>query len=107
MTNDEFEEAAQEVRDLAEALDQACVRAVEASDAIADPQQALERSVPLADFIAVAAKTLATHGADLGRRPTQRIWKAEELSLARLADRTGISRKRAGSDDAPEESPEA
>lgn len=99
MTTDDFEEAAQEIRNLAEALDQACVRAAEASDAIDDPQQALERSVPLADFIAATTQTLAAHGTDLGRRASRRIWKAEELSLARLADRTGISRKRAGSDD--------
>jgi hypothetical protein len=56
-----------------------------------DPQTALDRTGKLA----AATRKMADEAAELRLQAVGRIWEAEQLSLAALADRVGISKSRA------------
>ncbi len=58
----------------------------------ADPQQAFELATKLVDDLG----NLYEQAADLRARQVGRIWRAEELSLADLAERISVSKARAG-----------
>jgi hypothetical protein len=66
--------------------------AVGAVDAISDPQQALERAGDLADSLRATSHELD----EIRVRKAAAIAKAEELSLAHLADRVATSNARSG-----------
>lgn len=56
-----------------------------------DRQAAFE----LADHLAEKLATINTEASEIRRSRIRRIWDAEKLSLARLADKVGISKTRA------------
>lgn len=66
--------------------------AVRAIEGIPDNQQAFELATQLRDEM----DGLVGEAADLRARMVGRIWEAEELSLAALANRIGVSKSRAG-----------
>ncbi len=57
-----------------------------------DPQRAFELATKLVDDLGA----LYEQAADLRARQVGRIWRAEELSLADLAERISVSKARAG-----------
>ncbi|GIG03252.1 hypothetical protein Cci01nite_83450 [Catellatospora citrea] len=65
--------------------------AVAAISAEPDPQRGFEQATE----VAAELRRLADLGADLRAQSVAKIWKAEELSLAGLAERIGVSKARA------------
>jgi 3-methyladenine DNA glycosylase/8-oxoguanine DNA glycosylase len=82
------EEAAAEALD---ALTAAYHQAVAAINAIPDPQRAFEYATQLAN----ALRDTYQQASELRTLTAARIWEAEELSLAALAQRIGVSKARA------------
>ncbi len=74
-----------------EAMRQAYNDAARAIEAIPDAQRAFERASELRDV----ADGLVGEAATLRALMAERIFKAEELSLAALADRISVSKSRA------------
>jgi len=66
-------------------------RAAAAIEAIPDPQEAFEKAGELRS----AADDLVGEAASLRARMVQRIWEAETMSLAALANKIGVSKTRA------------
>lgn len=73
------------------AMRSAYARAAAAIETIPDPQQAFEKAGELRS----AADGLVGEAASLRARMVHRIWEAETMSLAALADRIGVSKTRA------------
>lgn len=73
------------------ALAEAFSRSIEAIGQIANPHRAFECATELADV----SRDQAKKAADLRALSVDRIWTAEELSLAALAGRIGVSKARA------------
>jgi hypothetical protein len=84
-------DAEREVAQALDALAKAHKEAMAAIDAITDPQQAFERATTLANLLG----DMRSEAAELRARTAARIWEAEELSLAALAERIGVSKARA------------
>ena len=82
------EEAAADALD---ALTRAYRAAAAAINAIPDPQRAFEYATQLAN----ALRDTAQRASELRTQAAARIWEAEELSLAALAERIGVSKARA------------
>lgn len=57
-----------------------------------DPQQAFDAATKLASLL----RDLADSAAEIRAETVARIWKTEELSVAGLAERIGVSKARAG-----------
>jgi hypothetical protein len=74
-----------------EALQRAFDRATTAIGDAPSPQQAFEAASALADTLRV----LADRAAERRAQAVAQIWEAEQLSLAGLAQRIGVSRARA------------
>ncbi len=83
-----------EVRVLCVTLEEACRRASEAIDHD-QPEIAFAAANELTELIARAHRATAGIAAGLRSRSAGRIWEAEKLSLAALADRIGVSKARA------------
>jgi hypothetical protein len=60
-------------------------------EAMPDPQQAFERATELRE----TTDKLVGQAAELRARMAGRVWDAEKMSLASLADRIGVSKSRA------------
>jgi DNA-directed RNA polymerase specialized sigma subunit len=73
------------------ALKQAYENAASAIDAAPSAQQAFDAATELANIL----RDLAEAAAEVRARAVARIWKTEELSLASLAQRIGVSKARA------------
>jgi hypothetical protein len=73
------------------ALAEAFSRSAEAIGKIANPHHAFESATELAG----ALRELADKAAELRAQMVERIWAAEEMSLATLAGRIGVSKARA------------
>jgi hypothetical protein len=73
------------------AMRSAYAQAAAAIEAIPEPQQAFEKAGELRS----AADGLVGEAASLRARMVQRIWEAETMSLAALANRIGVSKTRA------------
>src|SRR5215211_6387960 len=82
------EEAAAQALD---ALTTAYQEAVATINAIPDPQRAFEYATQLAN----ALRDTYQQASELRTQAAARIWEAEELSLAALAERIGVSKARA------------
>ena len=82
------EETAAEALD---ALTAAYREAVATIKAIPDPQRAFEYATQLAN----ALRDIYREASELRTHTAARIWEAEELSLAALAERIGVSKARA------------
>jgi hypothetical protein len=82
------EEAAAEALD---ALTAAYQEAVATINAIPNPQRAFEYATQLAN----ALRDTYQQASELRTQAAARIWEAEELSLAALAERIGVSKARA------------
>ena len=80
-----------DVHDALSAMQAAYDDAASAIEAMLDPQRAFERATALRE----AADQLVGEAANLRARMAERIWKTEEMSLASLANRIGISKARA------------
>ena len=82
------EEAAAQALD---ALMAAYRDAAAAINAIPDPQRAFEYATQLASML----RDIAQRASELRTQTAARIWEAQELSLAALAERIGVSKARA------------
>jgi YesN/AraC family two-component response regulator len=82
------EEAAAQALD---ALTAAYQQAVATINAIPDRQRAFEYATQLANTL----RDTAQRASELRTQAAARIWEAEELSLAALAERIGVSKARA------------
>jgi hypothetical protein len=90
----ELERTQPEETAAAEALDAltaAYREAVATINAIPDPQRAFEYATQLAN----ALRDTYQEASELRTHAAARIWEAEELSLAALAERIGVSKARA------------
>lgn len=79
------------IRSILSQLDEINTQAVEAIKAAPATTQTFTAATELADHL----RRLGEAGADLRSHVAGRIWSAERLSLAGLADRIGVSKARA------------
>ena len=91
MTEREATEAEQAAADALEALSRAYEEAARAIRAIPEPQRAFAFATRLAKEMRDAHE----QASELRSEQVARIWEAEELSLAKLAQRIGVSKARA------------
>ena len=89
---DENDTTSRLVRAALDALTRAYDDATEGITTMSDAQQAFEDATELADLL----RDLAEAAANLRSRTVRRIWEEEQMSLAALAERIGVSKARAG-----------
>jgi len=80
------------VADCIEAISDAYESATAMIRSNPDTQQAFEDASELASVL----RDLGDNGADLRAEAVAKIWKTEELSIAGLAEKIGVSKARAG-----------
>lgn len=90
MTDDQHE-AADDVDQALQAFQAAYEHAATLIARMSQPQQAFEQATALREI----GDQLVGKAADLRARMARRIWEAEKMSLASLADRIGVSKARA------------
>ena len=73
------------------AISGACAEAARIIEAVPDPRAAFDGATRLADTLRDAASSAAKMRAGMAAQ----VWRAEELSLAALAERIGVSKARA------------
>jgi 3-methyladenine DNA glycosylase/8-oxoguanine DNA glycosylase len=91
MAKQDANRAEQAAGEALDGLTRAYKEAAAAIEAIPDPQRAFAYATQLANLV----RDLFPEASELRSRTVARIWEAEELSLAALAQRIGVSKARA------------